>query len=180
MAGGEEPGRWPKPPLFSGILFGLAPSPDLLGYDMTVPAGGFGPGIIVASVAELFLVAVTFQTGPRKADLKDPSVRRGVGPDPLPDGAFPPGAEEFHMVRPHERGRLHAEFFLQPLDGGRIQLQVGRGNRLSPAIPEREGGHDQKDHDPGDDFPPVIELHRLPFLPAVRRAGPSSFPFPPS
>ena len=60
----------------------------------------------------------------------DPPVRRRVGPLPFPDDVVSPGSKEFHVVGSHKRRRLDAAFFLEPLDGGRIELQVGRGNGL--------------------------------------------------
>src|SRR3989339_1327111 len=134
-AGREGRGRRPKIPLFSGTLYEWAPSADLLGDDVTAPAGGFGPGIIVASVAKFVLVAVTIQAGPRKADLMDPAVRCRVGPLPFPDDVVPPGGKEFHVAGSHIGRRLDAAFFLEPLYGGRIKLQVGGGGGPFPPPP---------------------------------------------
>ena len=74
------------------------PSPDLLGDDVTVPAGGLGPGIIMAPVAELPLVAVAFQAGPGQACIIDLPVRGPVGTVSLPDDAVTPSREEFHVI----------------------------------------------------------------------------------
>ena len=150
-----KPGRRPKAPLFSGILFEWAPSPDLLGYDMTTPTGGFGPGIIVAPVAELFLVAVAFQAGPCKADRIDPPVRRRVGSFSFPDNVVPPGSKEFHVVGSHIRRRLDAAFFLEPLDGGRIELQVGGGTAFPLPYQNGKVATIRKTTIPAMIFPPL-------------------------
>ena len=70
-------------------------------------------------------------------------------------------AEKFHMIVPHEGGVLHAALIRKLLDCRRVELDCRRGNGFPPVIPEREGNRDQEDHDPCDNYPPVIELHRL-------------------
>ena len=62
----------------------------------------------------------------------DPPIRRPVGSFSFPDNVVPPGSKEFHMVGSHIRRCLDAAFFLEPLDGGRIELQVGGGTVFPP------------------------------------------------
>jgi len=82
------------------------------------------------------------------------------------------------MVGPDVCRRFDAALFRQPLDDGRIQLQVGRAT-ASPAVPEREGAAIRK-----TTIPAMIVFRYTvsspAFLPAVRPAGLSSSPFPPS